>query len=107
VKKTIIVSIFSTFLILSGCGTKEEKMEKNSTEGSGEVADNKEVTETVVFNGLADPHTMEVKMGDEVISMQFDPEILEEIQALEEGKEVKVKYRENENKQLELVEIIK
>ncbi|QTC40481.1 hypothetical protein I7V34_15040 [Bacillus sp. V3] len=106
-KKTIIVSLFSTFLILSGCGTKEEDMEKNSTEGSGEVADNKEVTETVVFKGLADPHTMEVKKGDKVLTIQFDPELLEEIQTLEDGKEVKVKYRENENKQLELVKIIK
>jgi bisphosphoglycerate-independent phosphoglycerate mutase (AlkP superfamily) len=84
-----------------------KNIEKNSNEGSGEVADNKEVTETVVYHGLADSHTIEVKKGDKVISMQFDPERLEEIQALEEGKEINVMYRENEKKQLELIEIIR
>jgi PBP1b-binding outer membrane lipoprotein LpoB len=107
-KKKVVVSLFSTFLILSGCGTEGSKVEKNNTEGTGEVTDtNNEVTESVVFNGIADPHTMEVKKGGDVISIQFNPEIIDQVEKLEEGKEYQMKYVQNENSQLELIEILK
>ncbi len=85
-----------------------QKLEKNSTSENGEVADKNNVkTETVIFNGLADPHTMEVKSGSKVMTIQFNPDMTDQIEELEENKEVQIKYQENENNQLELVEIIK
>lgn len=107
-KKSFGIALLSGFLLLSGCGTQEGKEEKNNTSGNSESVDTNNVnTETVTFNGLADAHTMEVKSGSEVMSIQFPPEMLEEIEALEEGKEVQIEYKQNENDQLELVDITK
>ncbi|CAN7175556.1 hypothetical protein [Rossellomorea sp. LjRoot5] len=106
-KKSLGIALLSGALLLSGCGTKEENVEKNNTSENAESVDTNNVkTESVVFNGLADTHSMEVKSGNKVMSIQFDPEMLDKIQELEEGEEVQLKYKENEKDQLELVEII-
>lgn len=106
-KKKIAVSMLSSFLLLTACGTQETKVEENSTSGSSEVTDNKEESKMVIFNGIADPHTIEVEMDGEVKSIQFDPEILDQIEEMEEGKEYQLKVKENEKGQMELVEIMK
>ncbi|QHE63378.1 hypothetical protein FHE72_22095 [Rossellomorea vietnamensis] len=105
-KKSLGIALLSGALLLSGCGTKEDSVEKNNTSENTESADTNNVkTETVIFNGLADTHSMEVKTGNEVMSIQFNPEMLDKIQELEEGEEIQLKYKENEKGQLELVEI--
>jgi ABC-type glycerol-3-phosphate transport system substrate-binding protein len=106
-KKKIAASLLSSFLVLTACGTQETKVEETSTSGSSEVTDNKEETKMVTFNGLADPHTMEVEVDGEIRSIQFNPDILDQIEEMEEGKEYQVKVKENEKGQIELVEIMK
>ncbi|MGF7050496.1 ATP-dependent Clp protease adapter protein ClpS [Paenibacillus sp. DS2015] len=47
-----------------------------------------------VFEGLADSHTMEITLSGEAIAIQFDEKLKLEIEQLQEGDHLKVKYTE-------------
>src|SRR5699024_6291008 len=76
----------------------EEELEDNdepvSNNDSEDIA-NDWITETGIYNGQADPHTIEIETAEGPIAFQLTIEARDDIEALIEGKEVTYHYTED------------
>lgn len=61
------------------------------------------IKKDVVYTGLADPHTIEVKDGEEYLTLQIDPDTTDEWEKIAEDTTVTIEYYENEHGQNILV----
>lgn len=86
-----------------------ETDEENGTSNTDEIgltADEEDLDLTkkdVVYTGLADPHTIEVKDGEEYLTLQIDPDTTDEWEKIAEDTTVTIEYYENEHGQNILV----
>ncbi|MCY8453001.1 hypothetical protein MOC98_09020 [Bacillus spizizenii] len=96
-KKLIALLFF--ILLLSGCGTNQEKNQGD------EMSNHDTVTKEGVYVGLADTHTIEVTVDNEPVSFDITDESTSDLDNLNNGDKVKVKYEKNEKGQLLLKDI--
>lgn len=76
----------------------EEKSEDQSEDASENVAEPNEkklLTETGIYNGQADPHTIEIETADGPQAFQLSIEARDDIEHLTEGKQVTYSYYED------------
>ncbi|MFN2744473.1 MULTISPECIES: hypothetical protein [Bacillus] len=92
-----LAALMFFLVLLAGCGTAEQ-----STQGS---QTNDIQTEEGTFVGLADSHTIEVKVNNEPVSLIIVDDYKGDINQLKDGEKVKVNYQKNEEGQLELKKI--
>ncbi|MGN9866790.1 hypothetical protein [Bacillus swezeyi] len=93
-----LAALIFFLVLLAGCGTAEQSKQGNQT--------NEEVqTEEGTFVGLADSHTIEVKINNEPVSLNIVGDYEGDIDQLKDGEKVKVNYKKNEKGQLELRKI--
>lgn len=121
-KYTKIFALISILLLLlAGCGTKESvKQTSTSTSKStstsattskstSAAADSTAQTDLIqkegTYNGQADPHTIEVTVDGEVLSLQVDDSLQPELSKISDGDSIKLEYTVNANKQNELKSI--
>lgn len=109
----ILVSTCMT-LILVACGTNMDDTDPDNNRGNnenhgeelednGEPVSNNEsediandwITETGIYNGQADPHTIEIETAEGPIAFQLTIEARDDIEALIEGREVTYHYTED------------
>ncbi|AUZ40676.1 hypothetical protein A4A36_20990 [Bacillus subtilis] len=96
-KKFIAMLFF--ILLLSGCGTNHEKSQGE------EMSNESIVTKEGVYVGLADTHTIEVTVDNEPVSFDITDESTSDLDNLNNGDKVKIKYEKNEKGQLLLKDI--
>jgi hypothetical protein len=117
-------------LIIASCGTEQESQqeqpevsngeseetvetndtEKQTTDGNAEEATTNAlpvVTETGIYNGQMDPHTIQIESESGINAYQLSENSLQQIELLEEEDYVTFTYIENENNQLVLQTIEK
>ncbi|ASB87151.1 hypothetical protein OZL92_08565 [Bacillus sonorensis] len=90
-------------LLLAGCGTAEQSKQGEQTNQTDQT--NEVQTEDGTFVGLADSHTIEVKINNEPVSLNIVGDYDGDIDQLKDGQKVKVTYKKTEKGQLELKEI--
>lgn len=86
--------------------SSDENGASNETSTNGTSTDKKEqdvMTKDVTYTGLADPHTIEVKDGEEYMTLQIDPDTANEWENISENTVVTIHYYQNENGQNVLV----
>lgn len=74
----------------------------------GETSEVAENTETAIFNGLADSHTVELTLPDGTVqAFQFDPDsdVAKVMGSLKEGDGITIGYNEKENGSLVIISI--
>lgn len=84
----------------------DEENGTSNTDENGLTADEEDLDLTkkdVVYTGLADPHTIEVKDGEEYLTLQIDPDTTDEWEKIAEDTTVTIEYYENEHGQNILV----
>ncbi|MBT2572889.1 LytA [Bacillus sp. ISL-51] len=102
-KKTVVSSflILLFSVVLAACGTAEQ-----SKKGSG--SSNSQVQEeTAYYVGMADTHTIEVKVDDQPVSFEFTDDFSEVLNEFNENDKVKISYFTNDKGQKEIKEIEK
>lgn len=63
------------------------------------------ITETGVYNGQADPHTIEIETAEGPVAFQLSMEARDLIEGLEPGDEVKYEYAEDgDNREIQTIE---
>lgn len=102
----MFLMVFVAFLVLSACGTEQNDMEKANQDepieengdeaGEGEETEEQtaeKMTETGIYVGQADPHTIEIETRDgENMAFQLSMEAREEVEQLTDGVEVTYTY---------------
>ncbi len=85
--------------------TDEENGTSNTDESGSttNVEDLDLIKKDVIYTGLADPHTIEVKDGQEYLTLQIDPDTTDEWEKIAEDTTVTIEYYENEHGQNILV----
>lgn len=76
----------------------ENLIENEPNDGTNEESTNSEedlITETGIYNGQADPHTIEIETADGPLAFQLTMEARDDIDALTEGGEVTYTYTED------------
>lgn len=96
-----IVLLF-TFLLLAACGTSEKDAdadnqvgdETEETEKPDEKAqdEKQKITEAGIYNGQADPHTIEIETAEGPTAFQLTMEARKDVDNLTEGDEVTFTY---------------
>jgi len=78
--------------------TDEENGTSNTNENGSttNVEDLDLIKKDVIYTGLADPHTIEVKDGEEYLTLQIDPDTTDEWEKIAEDTTVTIEYYENE-----------
>ncbi len=71
----------------------EEPVENDN--GGSDHADENLITETGIYNGQADPHTIEIETTEGPLAFQLTMEARDDIEALTEGGEVTYTYTED------------
>ncbi|MEC1259400.1 hypothetical protein P9D34_02850 [Bacillus swezeyi] len=92
-----LAALMFFLVLLAGCGTAEQSKQGSQT--------NEVQTEEGTFVGLADSHTIEVKINNEPVSLNIVGDYEGDIDQLKDGEKVKVNYKKNEKGQLELKKI--
>ncbi|HEY2492648.1 MAG TPA: hypothetical protein VGI33_07040 [Paenibacillus sp.] len=108
--QTVITLFISVIVICSASGyayadslnisndIRSSKTEVTKSSVSFKETDNVDVVsmkvKCVVFVGLADNHTMEITVEGETVAVQFDEKLKLEIEELQEGDHIKVRYTE-------------
>lgn len=78
-------------LIIEDNEVDEEQVENNEPD----QADEKLITKTGIYNGQADPHTIEIETAEGPQAFQLTIEARDDIEALTEGEEVTYVYAED------------
>lgn len=102
-KKTVVSSflILLFSVVLAACGTAEQ-----SKKGSG--SSNSQVQkETAYYVGMADTHTVEVKVDDQPVSFEFTDDFSEVLNEFNANDKVNITYFTNDKGQKEIKEIEK
>jgi len=84
----------------------DEESSTSNTDESGLTVDKEAldlIKKDVIYTGLADPHTIEVKDGEEYFTLQIAPDSTDEWEKIEEDTTVTIEYYENEQGQNILV----
>lgn len=80
-------------------GNNEEnnnEIEDGTNENNNDQAEEEDkITETGIYNGQADPHTIEIETDDGPLAFQLTMEARDDIDALTEGNEVIYTYEED------------
>ncbi|KXZ17171.1 LytA [Bacillus nakamurai] len=102
-KKTVVSSflILLFSVVLAACGTAEQ-----SKKGSG--SSNSQIQkETAYYVGMADTHTVEVKVDNQPVSFEFTDDFSEVLNEFNENDKVNITYFTNDKGQKEIKEIEK
>ncbi|MCY9198252.1 LytA [Bacillus atrophaeus] len=99
IASSFLILLFS--IILAACGTAEQSKEGNGS-SSSQVQN-----ETAYYVGMADTHTIEVKIDDQPVSFEFTDDFSEILNEFEENDKVNISYLTNDKGQKELTEIEK
>lgn len=87
----------------------EEDLQENNDEGLNEESENTNedlITETGIYNGQADPHTIEIENAEGATAFQLTMEARDDIDGLTEGKEVTYTYtEEGDTRTIESIEL--
>lgn len=73
---------------------ENDRNDANNNEGNSEATTDL-ITETGIYNGQADPHTIEIETAEGPLAFQLTMEARDDIEALIEGEEVTYKYTED------------
>ena len=110
--RTIVMMLFFTLIILSGCATSDGNNEETDTNQREEtnVSQQNEEKESVmsdlgIYIGQADPNTIEIETRDGPKAFQLTEKTMSQIEDLNENDEVKFTYTANEHDQLVLQSI--
>lgn len=69
--------------------------DENESNNESENEDHELITETGIYTGQADPHTIEIDTADGPLAFQLTIEARDDIEALVEGEEVTYEYTED------------
>jgi hypothetical protein len=126
-KYTFIIMAVLTALVLGACGAGTEEPGNDLVVDDNNVGDSEElvekdgeglndesgntnkdlITETGIYNGQADPHTIELETAEGPLAFQLTMEARDDIEALIEGKKVTYTYTEdNDTRIIESIERI-
>lgn len=106
--RLFIIALFSTFMVLTACGTStndddvienEDEVEQDIEESTGSDADNEvdddetkaekmKMNDTGTYVGQADPHTIEIETSDGPTAFQLTMEARDLVEVLNPGDEV-------------------
>ena len=119
-KYFMFMMLLCTLFALSACGTgnnvndktpvtdeaTEDIKKTTESDSNGESADNSEddsgkntdegrITKTGIYNGQADPHTIEIEMDEGPVAFQLTLEAREDVNQLTEDEQVTYTYTED------------
>ncbi|MGR6857263.1 hypothetical protein ACU58A_13220 [Bacillus halotolerans] len=103
--KKIAILMFSMLLLLSACGTAENKTGSETNSESQVSAAEETVTKEGTFAGLADSHTIAVTIDGKETSIQVGSDLQDKMNSISEGQKVVVKYTKVTNGVLELKDL--
>ncbi|MCC2931121.1 MULTISPECIES: hypothetical protein [Bacillus] len=103
--KKIAILMFSMLLLLSACGTAENKTGSETNSESQDAAAEETVTKEGTFAGLADSHTIAVTIDGKETSIQVGSDLQDKMNSMSEGQKVVVKYTKGTNGVLELKDL--
>lgn len=86
-KQLIFIVLSSIFLVLAACGTD---VEDDYVDEEVDI-----ITATGIYNGQADPHTIEIETDEGPRAFQLTMEARDDVEGLVEGKRVTYMYRED------------
>ncbi|MES5395976.1 LytA [Bacillus amyloliquefaciens] len=96
---SFLILLFS--VVLAACGTADQ-----SKKGSGS-SETQTQKETAYYVGMADTHTIEVKVDDQPVSFEFSDDFSDVLNKFSENDKVNITYFTNDKGQKEIKDIEK